>query len=162
VPVLKNHQSTAAEFTCCLKSFVGVCHPEDRFQKGTNALHQRNIGEKIAELNLCSKPALNVVDATDIMIHGGPDGILAKPLWVKSNLVLAGRDRVACDSVALATLKRFGAENKIKLPYVTKSVWDQVQIYRAAELGLGQADPKMITLQDVQAPDFEAIKQNCV
>jgi len=57
VPMLKNHQMTAAEFTCCLKAFVGVCHPEDRFQKGGNALHQENISEKIAELNLCTRPA---------------------------------------------------------------------------------------------------------
>jgi len=33
----------------------------------------------------------------------------------------ASRDRVACDSWALAALKFFGAEKKEKLPYVQKS-----------------------------------------
>jgi uncharacterized protein (DUF362 family) len=157
VPVLKNHQVTAAEFTCCLKAFVGVCHPEDRFQKGDNALHQKNISEKIAELNLCSRPALNIVDATNIMVHGGPGG-LVKPIWVHSDLILASRDRVACDSLALAALKFFGAEKKVKLPYVQKSVWDQVQIYRAAELGIGQADPAHIKIEDAQVPNFDQIR----
>jgi uncharacterized protein (DUF362 family) len=162
VPVLKNHQSTSAEFTCCLKAFVGVCHPEDRFQKGDNALHQQNISEKIAELNLCSRPVLNIVDATNIMVHGGPDGILAKPIWVRSDLILASRDRVACDSLALAALKLYGAEHKVKLPYVQKSVWDKVQIYRAAELGIGQADPRMITIVDINVPEFSSIKANWI
>ena len=162
VPVLKNHQVTDAEFTCCLKSFVGVCHPSDRFQSGSNALHQHNIGEKIAELNLCLKPAMNIVDATNIMVHGGPDGMLAKPVHVQSDLILAGTDRVACDSLSLAVLKFFGAEQKVKLPYVEKSVWDQVQIYRAAELGIGQADPRMITIEDIKVPELSSIKANWI
>lgn len=162
VPVLKNHQITTAEFTCCLKSFVGVCHPDDRFQPGANNLHQRNIGEKIAELNLCSRPLLNIVDATAVMISGGPDGTVARPVWADANLILASRDRVACDSLALAVLKLFGADHGLKLPYVTKSVWDQVQIYRAAELGLGQADPRQITFADLRAPRFDEIKSNWI
>jgi len=160
VPVLKNHQITAAEFTCCLKSFVGVCHPADRFQWGANALHQNNIGEKIAELNLCSRPAMNIVDATTILVEGGPDGAFAKPIWVNTHLILASTDRVACDSLALAVLKLFGAEKKVRLPYVEKSVWDQVQIYRAAELGIGQADPRMITIEDIKVPEWSSIKAN--
>ena len=160
VPVLKNHQVTAAEFTCCLKAFVGVCHPRDRRQPGDNALHQANISEKIAELNLCSRPVMNIVDATEIMVSGGPDGIIEKPRWVKSGLVLASRDRVACDSVAVAVLRLFGAEEKVALPYVKKSVWDQVQIYRAAELGIGQADPKQITLAESWVSNFAAIREN--
>ena len=162
VPVLKNHQVTDAEFTCCLKSFVGVCHPSDRFQSGSNALHQHNIGEKIAEINLCSRPDMNIVDATSIMVHGGPDGTLAKPVHVQAGLILAGRDRVACDSLALAVLKLFAAEKKVKLPYVEKSVWDQVQIYRAAELGIGQADPRMITIEDIKIPELSSIKNNWI
>lgn len=161
VPILKNHEMTAAEFTGCLKAFVGVCHPEDRFQKGDNELHQKNIGEKIAELNLCSRPTLNIVDATTIMPCGGPGGIdPKKSLWVKTDLVLASRDRVACDSVALALMKLHGAEHQVERPYVGKSVWDQVQIYRAAELGIGQADPAKITIEDIKVPAFDEIKAN--
>jgi len=62
--------------------------------------------------------------------------------------------------LALAALKRYGAENKVDLPYVKKSVWGQAAIYYAAELGLGQADPQKITLQELKAPRFDEIKSN--
>ena len=158
VPLLKNHGVKGAEFTCCLKSFVGVCYPPDRHQAGADNLHLLNISEKIAELNLSARPLMNIVDAIEIMVRGGPDGLKKEKLWVKPNLILASKDRVACDSVAVAVLKRYGAEAKVDLPYVNKSVWDQVQIYYAAELGLGQADPRQITIQDLQAPRFDEIK----
>lgn len=162
VPILKNHQSANAEFTCCLKSFVGLCHPADRFQKGDNTLHQWNISEKVAELNLCSRPALNIIDATRVMLKGGPDGVMARPVWARAGLIIAGRDRVACDSWGLAVLKFYGAEAKMKLPYVQKSIWDQVQIYRSAELGIGQADPAKISIIESSAPEFSSIKANWV
>jgi len=158
VPVLKNHEVTAAEFSCCLKAFVGLCHPEDRWQKGPDALHAKNIGEKIAELNLCKKPAINIVDATTIMVNGGPGGHSRNSMWAEANLILASKDRVACDSVALAALKYYGAEKKVNKPYVGKSVRDNVQIYYAAEIGVGQADPAQITIEDVQAPNFDHIR----
>jgi len=168
VPMLKNHESPA-EFTCCLKSYVGVCMPLDRWQEGPDAMHQRNLSEKIAELNLCIKPIINIVDATTIMVKGGPgDGLLRgdpankEGVWTDPNLIIASKDRVACDSVALAVLKLHGAEHKIDMPYVGKTIWDQVQIYYAAELGLGQAEPDKITIEDITAPGFDEIKANWV
>lgn len=162
VPLLKNHGATeGADFTCCLKSFVGVCHPEDRRQKGNNALHTRNISEKIAELNLSAKPTINIVDANEIMVRGGPDGMRRKySIWAKPGLILASKDRVACDSVALAVLKRYAAENAVELPYVQRSVWDQAQIYYAAELGIGQAEPGKIDVEEVNAPIMDEVRDN--
>lgn len=159
VPMLKNHELTMAEFSCCLKAFIGVCHPKDRWLRGRDALHSRNIGEKIAELNLCKRPTINIVDATSIMVNGGPSGHSRNSIWVDSNLVLASKDRVACDSVALAVLKHFAAERQVTKPYVTKSVWDQVQIYYAAELGIGQADPARITITDAGTPGLDRIRE---
>jgi uncharacterized protein (DUF362 family) len=75
---------------------------------------------------------------------------------------LASKDRVACDSVALAVLKRYGAENKVALPYVNKSVWDQPQIYYAAELGLGQAEADKISVIDKDVKLMDEIKSNWV
>jgi uncharacterized protein (DUF362 family) len=159
VPLLKNH--SLAEFTCCMKAYVGVCLPLDRHQEGPDAFHTKNIGEKIAELNLAVKPTINIVDAVEIMVNGGPGGEdKKKNIWCKSNLILASKDRVACDSVALATLKRYGAENKVDLRYVKTSVWDLPAIYYGAELGLGQADPKKITIQDLKVQHFDEIKSN--
>jgi uncharacterized protein (DUF362 family) len=162
VPLLKNHGAVAgADFTCCLKSFVGVCHSQDRHLGGPDELHDRKISAKVAELNLCARPAMNIVDATQIMVAGGPDGLSRKrSVWVEANLVLASADRVACDSLALAVLKRHAAERKIDLPYVSRSVWDQAQIYYAGELGIGQADPAMITIADHQVPLLDEFKSN--
>ena len=163
VPLLKNHgiMNSGAEFTCCLKSFVGVCHPEDRHLGDADELHTKNTGEKIAELNLCARPTINIVDAVEIMVSGGPDGMSRKrSVWAQPRLIIASQDRVACDSVAVAVLKRYGAEAKVQNGYVAKSVWDQVQIYYAGELGIGQAEPANITIEDIQAPLFDEIKQN--
>jgi uncharacterized protein (DUF362 family) len=161
VPLLKNHGVKGAEFTCCLKSFVGVCMPLDRHQEGPDALHTHNISEKVAELNLSFKPLINIVDATEIMVRGGPDGMKKElSVWARPNLILASKDRVACDSLAVAVLKRYGAEAKVDMPYLHKGVWDQVQIYYAAELGIGQADPAQITLENIRAPLFDEIKAN--
>ena len=161
VPLLKNHGVQGAMFTCCLKSFVGVCMPLDRHQEGPDALHTNNVSEKIAELNLSLKPLINIVDATEIMVRGGPDGMKKElNVWAKPNLILASKDRVACDSLAVAVLKRYASEAKVDMPYVNKRVWDQVQIYYAAELGIGQADPAQITLENLQASRFDEIKAN--
>jgi uncharacterized protein (DUF362 family) len=169
VPILKNHEAMNAEFTCCMKSYVGVLHPEDRGGEGLDKFHVKNISEKIAELNLCIKPLINIVDATKIMVRGGPgDGIIMGDptykvaLWDKPDIVMASKDRVACDSVALSVLKLHGAEMGIRRRYVEKSVWDQVQIYYAAELGLGQAEPDKISVEDVKVPRFDEIKANWV
>jgi len=167
VPILKNHEATNAEFTCCMKSYVGVLYPEDRGGEGLDQFHVNNISEKIAEANLCVKPLINIVDATKIMVRGGPgDGLIQgdpayrAALWDKPSLVLASKDRVACDSVALSVLKLHGAEMGIRRSYVEKSVWDQVQIYYAAELGLGQAEPDKISIEDIKVPRFDEIKAN--
>jgi len=173
VPMLKNHSVTNAEFTCCLKQFVGILMPLDRWQRGDNAFHVNNISEKIAEMNLSTKPLLNVVDATTILVKGGPDagGMSQPPLFnpdradvrfARPNLILAGKDRVATDSLAVAVLKLHGAEQEVTLPYVEKSVWDQVQIYRSAELGIGVANPELINIEDIKVPRFDEIKSNWV
>lgn len=167
VPVLKNHESTNAEYTCCLKSYVGVLHPDDRGGEGLDRFHVKNISEKIAEANLCITPLMNIVDATRIMVRGGPgdgliqgDSLYRVAMFDKPGVVLASRDRVACDSVALSVLKLYGAENKVNRSYVQKSVWDQVQIYYAAELGLGQAEPDKITIEDIRVPRLDEIRAN--
>ena len=158
LPLLKHHGVAGADFTCCMKAFVGVAMPLDRYLEGPDALHTLNISEKVAELNLAKQPTINIVDALSIVVRGGPEGIAKDALWVDANLIIASKDRVACDSVALATLRRFGEEKGVKLPYVDKKVWDQTQIYYGAELGLGQADPAHIRIEDARVPDFDQIR----
>ncbi len=169
VPILKNHETTTAQFTCCMKAYVGLLHPEDRGGQGLDKFHENNISEKIAELNMCVKPLINIVDATRIMLRGGPgDGIIMGDptykvaLFDNADLVLASKDRVACDSTALSVLKLHAAEKGVKREYVGKSVRDQVQLYYGAQLGLGQCEPDQISIEDIKVPRLDEIKANWV
>ena len=64
------------------------------------------------------------------MIEGGPwEGTSAD-----TNLIIASGDRVAADIVGLGIIKSFGNWKMV----TEKDVWEQRQIKRAVELGLGK------------------------
>lgn len=140
VPMLKNHDMVAisdADYTCCIKNHVGVLARDNRIHGGGNGIHQDDLGEKIAEINLAvPKHTMNVVDALTVILAGGPAS--QNMNYTEPGLILASKDRVACDSVALAVLRYYGSQMSIDRPYVKKSVWDQAQIVRAQELNLGR------------------------
>jgi uncharacterized protein (DUF362 family) len=140
VPMLKNHDMvwiSNADYTCCIKNHVGVLARENRTRGGGNGIHQRDLGEKIAEINLAvPKHTMNVVDALTVILEGGPASNHMK--YTEPGLILASKDRVACDSVALAVLRYYASQMGIDRPYMEKSVWDQAQIVRAQELNLGR------------------------
>jgi uncharacterized protein (DUF362 family) len=158
LPILKSHDGEATQMTCCMKAYVGVLLPLDRWQEGSNAMHAPNFAEKISEVHLAVKPTNNIVDATTILLSGGPDGLKKNALWDKANLIMASKDRVACDSVAFAVMRRYGGEKNIDLPYMKKSIFDNPLLYYPAQLGIGQADPSMITVEDVKVPLIKEIK----
>jgi uncharacterized protein (DUF362 family) len=132
VPVVKAHRN--AGFSCALKNSVGCVHGRNKpWMHGTRRWEQA-----VAELNLAVRPHLYVVDALAVMASGGP--------WagerVATDLVLASSDPVALDAVALALLKGLGRSERL----ATGSVWEQGQIRRAAELGLGARGPADVEL----------------
>lgn len=133
VPVVKTHRF--AEYSCALKNLVGIIHPRHR---PSLAFLSGRWHERIAELNLAVHPKLTVADATRIMIDGGPTSGTA----AEANLLLLSGDRVALDAVALALLRSFGAWSKD--PGLT--VWDQRQIKRAGELGLGASNAAQLSI----------------
>ncbi len=55
-------------------------------------------------------------------------------------VILAGRDRVAMDAAGVAILRMFGTTREVS----RGRIFDQEQIARAAELGLGAAGPEQI------------------
>lgn len=133
VPVLKTHRF--AGYSCALKNLVGIVHPRYR---PSLAFLSGSWHERIAELNVAVHPHLNIVDATRIMIAGGPTSGPA----AEGNLLLFSGDRVALDAVAVAVLRSYGA-----WPAVTeKSVWQQRQIARAGQLGLGATGPHQLEI----------------
>jgi uncharacterized protein (DUF362 family) len=130
---LKTHQFGGV-FTMSLKLHVGVVPTSRHGFSYMSELHQSPHQRKlIAELNAPFKPDLVVLDGIDAFVDGGPaDGKRAK-----GNVFLAGTDRVAIDAVGLAILKALGSNAQI----MNTKIFEQEQIARAAEIGLGVASP---------------------
>jgi uncharacterized protein (DUF362 family) len=74
-------------------------------------------------------------------VDGGP----AKGTLAKGNVFLASTDRVAIDAVGVAVLKHLGSNEKVMKP----RIFEQEQIARAVELGLGASSPSQIQLMPV-------------
>ncbi|MFA4860349.1 DUF362 domain-containing protein [Methanoregula sp.] len=92
----------------------------------------------IAEINQFFRTDLIVLDATEGFASGGPD----KGKVIHPGVVLAGPDRVAIDAVGVALLRACGT-----VPDVADGrIFDQEQIARAAELGVGISSAKAIRL----------------
>jgi uncharacterized protein (DUF362 family) len=133
LPVVKTHRF--AHYSCGLKNLVGITHP--RYRPSATFL-AGNWHERIAELNLAVHPQLTIADATHVMIEGGPTSGTS----ARADLLLLSGDRVALDVVAVALIRTFGAWPKVEGP----SPWEQRQIKRAIELGLGVKGPEQIEL----------------
>jgi uncharacterized protein (DUF362 family) len=141
---LKTHQYGGI-FTLSLKLHVGVVpttrHGYDYMRELHGSPHQRKL---IAEINEPFKPALVVLDGIDAFVDGGP----ATGKKAKGEVFLASTDRVAIDAVGVAILKHLGSNEAI----MGKKVFEQEQIARAVELGLGASSPSEIELVSVDTP----------
>ena len=137
---LKTHRY-GGHFTMSLKNSVGLVAksvPGERYDYMSelhSSPHQRHM---IAEINVAYQPALIVVDGLEAFVDGGPD----RGKRVAAQVILAGTDRVAIDAVGVAILRYFGTT-----PAVSQgSIFQQEQIARAVELGLGVDGPEKIEL----------------
>ena len=144
LPVVKTHRF--AHYSCSLKNLVGIVHPRYR---PSLSFFSGDWHERIAELNLAVHPHLTIADATILMIAGGPTS--GTP--ATANVILLSGDRVALDVVAIALIRSFGAWPKLQ----AGSPWDQRQVKRAVELGLGAGRPDRIVLRarSLLGPDDE-------
>jgi len=133
---LKTHQYGGV-FTMSLKLHVGVVptsrHGYDYMQELHQSPHQRKM---IAEINEPFKPDLIVLDGIDAFVDGGP----MSGKRTKGNVFLASTDRVAIDAVGLAVLKSLGSNQQI----MKTKIFEQEQIARAVEIGIGAASPSEI------------------
>lgn len=137
---LKTHRF-GGHFTLSLKNSVGLAAkyvPGQRYNYMNelhSSPHQRLM---IAEINAAYTPALIVLDGVEAFVSGGPES--GKRVWAE--VVLAGTDRVAIDAVGVALLRHFGTT-----PEVSRGpIFQQEQIARAVELGLGVKGPEEIQL----------------
>ncbi len=137
---LKTHRY-GGHFTLPLKNSVGLAAkqlPGDSYNYMNelhNSPHQRRM---VAEINAVYEPDLVVLDGVEAFVEGGPD----QSRKVQANLILAGTDRVAIDAVGVAVLRHF-----VTTPEVSQgALFEQEQIARAVELGLGVGSPGQIEL----------------
>jgi len=147
---LKTHRY-GGHFTLSLKNSVGLVAKHvpgqsyNYMQELHGSPHQRLM---IAEMNSAYTPDLIVLDGVESFVKGGP----ARGEQVQANVVLASRDRVAMDAVGVSVLRHFGTT-----PEVSRGrVFDQEQIARAVELGLGARGPEKIEIitDDVESKGF--------
>jgi uncharacterized protein (DUF362 family) len=155
---LKTHQYGGI-FTLSLKLHVGVVptfrHGYDYMGELHGSPHQRKM---IAEINESFKPALVILDGIDAFVDGGP--MTGK--HARGEVFLASTDRVAIDAVGVAILKFLGSNESI----MKSKIFEQEQIARAVELGLGASSPAEIDVipadknsQDYRDRIIEALKR---
>ncbi|MGZ3515407.1 MAG: DUF362 domain-containing protein [Thermodesulfobacteriota bacterium] len=147
LPVIKTHQS--ATYSIAMKNFVGATH----FRQRPYFVDRAHWEEVIAELNLAYTPDLHIVDGTRLMVDGGP----WKGISRDANLIIATGDRIAADVVGLGILKHYS-----ELPQIKEvDVWEQRQVKRAVELGLGVTKGSEVGLEemdlDPRIPGFEDV-----
>jgi uncharacterized protein (DUF362 family) len=137
---LKTHRF-GGHFTMSLKNSVGMLAKQvpgdghDYMQELHSSPFQRLM---IAEINTAYTPALIVLDGVEALVSGGPDS----GKRVRTEVVLAGTDRVAIDAVGVAVLRHWGTTPEV----AEGPIFQQEQIARAAELGLGADGPEKIHL----------------
>ncbi len=135
---LKTHHS--GHFTLSLKNATGMV--PRRNLDGNSYMREMhgssNIRKMLAEINTAFSPDLIVLDGVTAFVDGGP----ARGTRVEANIMLAGTDRIAIDAVGVAILRIYGTT-----PEVSKgSIFQQEQIARAVELGLGISTPDEIDI----------------
>jgi len=137
---LKTHRF-GGHFTLSLKNSVGLVAKQVPGE-GYNYMHELHSSPHqrtmIAEINQVYQPSLVVLDGVTAFTEGGPD----KGPVVDAQVVLAGTDRVAIDAVGVALLRYFGTTPQVR----QGRVFEQEQIARAVELGLGVPSPDQIEL----------------
>jgi len=140
---LKTHQYGGV-FTMALKLHVGVVpttrHGFDYMRELHGSPYQQ---EMIAEINTAFRPDLVVLDGIDVFVDGGP--MTGKR--AKGNAILASADRVGADAVGIAVLKTLGSNAAIMRP----KIFEQRQIARAAQLGLGASSAAAVELVPADA-----------
>jgi len=136
---LKTHQF-GGHFTLSLKCSVGMVPPGlgpggdyPYMNELHSSPHQRKM---IAEINTAYTPDLVVLDGVEAFVDGGPH--IGKR--VNANVIIAGTDRIAIDAVGVSILRLLGTTPEV----IRGRVFEQEQIARAVELGLGISSPDQI------------------
>ncbi|MFZ4615695.1 MAG: DUF362 domain-containing protein [Rectinemataceae bacterium] len=126
VPVLKSHGG--AGMTSSLKNLMGTVWDRQAF-------HFQGLDRCIAEVALAVRPKLTIVDASRVMLTGGPRGN-GSTRYAELGMQILSPDIVAADA---ASAKSFGSGQRT-FPYIGM----------AAALGLGSADLSTLDIRRIQ------------
>lgn len=147
---LKTHRY-GGHFTMSLKNSVGMAakyDPEDDYNYMSELHSSSYQRQMIAQINTAYEPAFIIMDGIKGFSTGGPDaGTIIEP-----GIMIASHDRVALDAIGVAVLRIYGTT-----PEVSKGpIFEQEQISKAAQIGLGASGPEEIEIIPVntQAEDI--------
>ena len=138
MPITKDHAGT--KFTGTMKNLMGLNSPtcnRSQFHLPnwqTDPAAIEHLETCIVDLNTVIKPALNIVDATEIIRTNGPMG---PGELIKPGKIIAGVDRVAVDATCATILGLKGGEI--------------IQIRKAWERKLGEIDLNKVRVAEAKA-----------
>jgi uncharacterized protein (DUF362 family) len=128
---LKTH-NFGGHFTMSLKNSVGMVE-----RNYMSELHSSKFQRQmIAEINEAYSPSLILMDGIEVFVSGGP----MRGEKAHAGLMVAGTDRIAIDAVGVAILRSLGTTPEV----ARGKVFEQDQIARAVEIGLGIKSPAEI------------------
>ncbi len=147
VPVIKTHY--IATYSMAIKNSVGLI--SDKSRSLLHSYGEPKFGSMLAEINLIRPPDFIILDGTKAFVTGGPfTGEVKQP-----NIIIATSDIIAADAIGLAILKYLGTTKNIE----EKSIWEQQQIKRAIEIGLGISNVNQIIIHDENINEISQIKK---
>jgi len=138
---LKTH-GAGGVFSMSLKLAVGLT--PKRLMGELHGARNTHMRRMIAEINLGYKPDMIVLDGIEAFVDRGP----SRGPMKRGDVFIGGTDRIAVDAVGLAVLKELGSNDAI----MNSKIFEQEQIERAAELGLGISKPDQIELVTPDEP----------
>lgn len=151
LPCLKTHRF-GGDFTMSLKNNVGLV---PRWHGGYNYMlelhgspHQRLM---IAEVNKYLPRQIILLDGMKGFATQGPE----KGKLIEPGVIMLAADPVAIDAVGVAILRLYGTTQKVS----QGKIFDQDQIKRAAELGIGAKSAEEIELTAVNADAEPMVKK---
>jgi uncharacterized protein (DUF362 family) len=137
LPITKDHAGN--RFTGTMKNLMGLNsrdHNRAQFHKpnwATDPAAIEHLDVCIADLNMALRPALNIVDATEIIRTNGPMG---PGELIRPQKIIAGTDRVAIDSYCTTILGMKGE--------------DIAHVRKGYEKKLGEIDLKKVFIREVK------------
>jgi uncharacterized protein (DUF362 family) len=127
----KHHSAT--HVSLAIKNLMGLIWDRTAFHT------QLDLSQAIADLALAIRPGLNIVDASQILLNGGPTG---PGSVIKEKKLFASSDILALDAI-VAGKYNFGNKNL--------SAKEVPHLWSAFQNGVGEIDPLKIHVEKISA-----------